>query len=251
MLAAWDQELDAARAAEVREHLDTCPTCRERWEELQTAFAEFTAMHERAPLLGGGEAGIRFRARLGARQQPRRAGLAAVAAAVATVAVAVIGLGWLSERRAVAASLPDTRLTPGWTRAVSPEQLCRAPFHEEDRTVPEGLALEVFRQYGIAKPAPGAYEVDYLITPALGGAEDARNLWPQPYADGVWNARVKDALEDYLHRAVCSGSMKLAMAQQEIARDWVAAYRKHFRTRRPLAAHAAFAKDRPWQGAVH
>jgi len=44
------------------------------------------------------------------------------------------------------------------------------------------------------RPRPDAYEVDYLITPELGGATDIRNLWP--YGDTVWNAHVKDQLED-------------------------------------------------------
>jgi len=63
----------------------------------------------------------------------------------------------------------------------------------------------------------------------------------------VWNSRVKDALEDHLRRMVCEGRVDLATAQQEISTDWITAYRKYFRTERPLAAHALFVKDRPWQ----
>jgi hypothetical protein len=81
----------------------------------------------------------------------------------------------------------------------------------------------------------------------LGGAEDIRNLWPQPYNNGVWNARIKDALEDLLRSKVCNGEIDLATAQSEIAQDWVAAYKKHFRTQQPIEAHALFVKDKPWQ----
>jgi hypothetical protein len=57
---------------------------------------------------------------------------------------------------------------------------------------------------------------------------------------------VKDALEDHLHRLVCDGSVALRTAQNEIARDWVAAYKKHFDTEVPIRAHRQFVKDEPW-----
>ena len=34
-------------------------------------------------------------------------------------------------------------------------------------------------------------------------------------------------LENYLHAEVCAGRMPLGIAQREVARDWVAAYRKN------------------------
>ena len=101
-------------------------------------------------------------------------------------------------------------------------------------------------QYGIHDPQPRSYEVDYLIPPSLGGVEVVSNLWPQPYA-GVWTARVKDALEDRMRAMVCEGSLDLAAAQSELARDWVGAYRKYFKTESPLLDHVAFVKDRPWE----
>ena len=82
------------------------------------------------------------------------------------------------------------------------------------------------------------YELDYLITPELGGAPDARNLWPQRYGSRVWNAHVKDDLERLLPRMVCNQEIRLETAQREIARDWIAAYRKYFKTDAPLQAEA-------------
>lgn len=70
------------------------------------------------------------------------------------------------------------------------------------------------------------FEVDYLITPDLGGAESLRNLWPQPYS-ATWNARVKDRLEQRLHQLVCAGKMDLSTAQHDIATDWIGAYKKY------------------------
>ena len=57
----------------------------------------------------------------------------------------------------------------------------------------------------------------------------------------------KDALEDHLHGLVCGGKVDLATAQQDIARDWIAAYKKYFRTEKPLPEHLSFLKDRPWE----
>ena len=62
----------------------------------------------------------------------------------------------------------------------------------------------------------------YNAEGALGGADDIHNLWPQPYSDTLWNAEVKDALEDRLREMVCDGSLDLTEAQQEIAVNWIA-----------------------------
>src|SRR5437773_1158694 len=73
----------------------------------------------------------------------------------------------------------------------------------------------------------GDYEEDHLIPLELGGAPaDPRNLWPEPYAS-KHGARVKDRLENALHRAVCAGQIGLRAAQRAIARNWWAAYSKY------------------------
>jgi hypothetical protein len=118
---------------------------------------------------------------------------------------------------------------------------------ETARVVPVDVAKRVFAAYGVDTPEPRAYEVDYLITPALGGSDNIRNFWPQPYKNTVWNAHIKDALEDYLQELVCAGQLELATAQHEIAVDWISAYKKYFHTEAPLPEHASFLKDRPWE----
>jgi hypothetical protein len=100
------------------------------------------------------------------------------------------------------------------------------------------LRQEVFQEYGILSAHPDDYEVDYLIAPGLGGVEDIRNLWPEPSTSKTWNAYVKDALEEHLHRLVCSGDLDLSTAQRDIATDWIAAYKKYFHTNRPLSLHS-------------
>jgi hypothetical protein len=142
--------------------------------------------------------------------------------------------------------LPDPRLTPGAVELTAAAQVCALEADADQEPVSPELALRVFREYRISTPPAGAYEVDYLISPALGGSRRAKNLWPQPYAKGEWNSRVKDALEDHLRDQVCKGALELKTAQREIASNWIAAYQRHFRTRRPLAQHALFVKDRSW-----
>ena len=117
--------------------------------------------------------------------------------------------------------------------ATSKEEVCRES-PPKNKMVPVSVRRRVFQAYGIDSADPGAYEVDYLITPALGGSDDIRNLWPQSYSATIWNARVKDALEDRLRQLVCTGALDLATAQRDISRDWIAAYRNYFHTDRPI-----------------
>jgi len=90
----------------------------------------------------------------------------------------------------------------------------------------------VFHEYGIDDAQPRGYEVDHLITPELGGTDDIRNLWPEPYSS-EWNARVKDQLEDHLRELVCQGKLDVGTAQRDIATNWISAYKKYFQTDKP------------------
>jgi hypothetical protein len=129
--------------------------------------------------------------------------------------------------------VPRASLTPGATILARAGDVCVVSI-PKNRTVPVALQRQVFAEYGISGSEAQAYEVDYLITPALGGADDIHNLWPQSYSATVWNAHVKDSLEDRLRELVCQGQLDLATAQREISADWIAAYKKYFHTDRPL-----------------
>jgi hypothetical protein len=128
---------------------------------------------------------------------------------------------------------PRFSLTPGAIRIVTRDEVCAAALSEQS-SVPADLKRLVFEEYGMPQAKAEAFEVDYLVTPELGGAQDIRNLWPQPYRATTWNARVKDALEVRLHEMVCSGEIDLSTAQHDIATDWIAAYKKYFHTDKPL-----------------
>lgn len=151
------------------------------------------------------------------------------------IAVAMAFVHWHHEGPVASAQLvlPDGRLTPGAARPVSREEVCRGGFGRNG-IVPLPLERRVFAAYGLRPAEARAYEVDYLISPELGGDQDIRNLWPQSYDATLWNARVKDELEDRLHQMVCNGSLDLITAQRDIAANWIEAYKKYFHTETPL-----------------
>lgn len=256
-------ELSARRAGPVRAHIRQCATCRGRLHELEDIFAAFAAarrQHLDARLPQSATSRWRFQqilAQCGHQSLPRggpalsRSGLAAALAALAIAA----GLAWLTSFGSPVAApasadaevriRPDPGITPGAAVAVPVESVCRDIV--KGKGVERAIALEVFRTYGIRNPEPNAYELDYSIPPELGGASDARNLWPQPYGGNAWNANAKDALEARLRHLVCTGEVRLEAAQQALARDWIGAYQQYFRTDRPLVEHAGFLKDTPWR----
>lgn len=73
-------------------------------------------------------------------------------------------------------------------------------------------------------------EIDHLISLELGGKNDIKNLWPQPYCDknakGCLGAREKDEAENYLHKQICNGKITLIEAQKAIIKDWVKVYKE-------------------------
>ena len=83
-------------------------------------------------------------------------------------------------------------------------------------------------EYGLPGGAHPQYEVDHLIPLCLGGADDDRNLWPEPRrsVEPTLNAEAKDRLEARMCSLVCSGALDAAVAQKEISEDWTEAYRR-------------------------
>jgi hypothetical protein len=132
--------------------------------------------------------------------------------------------------------LNDLGVTPGVVRTTNKKQICEGGSTKQFRNTTEKMKNEVYAQYGVDKhtPLPGTkpskadadrplYEIDHLISLELGGADDVDNLWPQPYYQHP-GAHEKDAVENYLHKMVCSGKMEPAEAQRAIATDWYAVY---------------------------
>jgi hypothetical protein len=254
LLRDLEGELSTHDEKLIRAHLALCWKCRARRQELESAIADFVRVyqrefHSKLPPVAGPRALLRAQlAQLSTTApNPRSSWFATPHRFAWTFAAAICGLmalGLFLARSGVGrqtqsrphelVSIPDSRLTPGAALLATRQAVCAEP-NTRNKAVPVALQRKVFEEYGIAGAEPRAYEVDYLVTPALGGADDIHNLWPHSYSATVWNAQVKDALEDRLREMVCDGSLDLTEAQREIAENWIAAYKKYFHTDKPLS----------------
>jgi hypothetical protein len=264
LLLYADGEVSQNKASRMREHLAACWTCRSRSLELEGAIASFVQLHRsRLDALSPRPDGLRssLKAQLAAaRKAPRfrlLPGTLWQQAACAGIALALLAAGvWRIYRDsfrpehnvnvALATALPNRSLTPGYARPVKLSELCSR--RQSNAPPDEDILIEqrVFHEYGLPLSTT-SYELDYLITPDLGGADDVRNLWPEPYGSTDWNAHVKDELESRLHTMVCDGQIDLATAQIDIATDWIAAYKRYFHTETPLPD----ASDATWSKVEH
>ena len=128
---------------------------------------------------------------------------------------------------AQAPMLPDRNVTPGVIIAhANKNVICVSGYTSTVRNVPESVKKQVFDQYNI-DPKTDKFEIDHLISLELGGSNNIKNLWPQSYTTKPYNAHMKDALENQLHKLVCSGQLDLQTAQNAIASNWIEAYRKY------------------------
>jgi anti-sigma factor RsiW len=265
LVLALDGELPVRRQTAVHAHLAGCATCRNRHDEFRR-IADLAGPHAsrtpgaerlhdsrerlRAKLTGIAQRqdrSLRETIKASVLRIPRWAAMAAAAAAM-VVLVHVVQQSGSRFLRSHATSttddaLPVAALTPGAAWNLPVDELCAADDREQ-QPVGDAVRHEVVRRYGMEHVPSDEYELDYLITPELGGAPAVENLWPQRYALRTWNAHVKDQLEQLLPTLVCNGTLSLQTAQRDIARDWISAYKKYFHTDVPLQAHADLAASR-------
>ena len=111
------------------------------------------------------------------------------------------------------------------SKSPPPTSACRV-MRSECAMFRSQVKREVYASYGVRTHKPGEYEIDHLIS-LCSSADPIRYgiSGRSPSAPSPWNARVKDALEDELHRRVCAGTIDLAKAQRIIAQNWVMGYR--------------------------
>ena len=242
------------RAHRVQSHLKICPLCRTRVAQMENALIDFkrtvaSRLDPELPSTAAPRAALRARlAELSTgcaissspfRILGRLPALAIGAVALVTVVLlaALVTFRHSTSARAdhpltVATQgiLPNHALTPGAAQQASLVQVCSLPHEEVVKTVPPKLRQRVFAEYGIPIAQAKSYEVDYLITPGLGGDDNIRNLWPEPYNVEMWNAHTKDILEERLHEMVCSHQLDLSVAQKAISTNWIAAFQKYVRT---------------------
>jgi hypothetical protein len=262
LLLAIDGELAPRRASRVRTHLGRCSFCRARSARLERTLSAFIDAHREQMNEGisqSNTAAATLRNRLHQMDAPdglmlwrRGPGTVPVwswiagAGAMLALLILVFRLSPISSLLSPATMIslsrkpawaePKSNLTPGATRLITASDVCTQQEQNSTSAIPSAIRQKVFQEYGLTNVRASDYELDYLITPELGGATDIRNLWPEPYTLTEWNAHVKDALENLLHQKVCSGEIDLPTAQHEIASDWISAYKKYFRTDRPLAS---------------
>jgi anti-sigma factor RsiW len=252
LLLYTDGELARRDSNRIGDHLAACPECSARLSRIQSAMAGFVTAQRRSQKPAMDVSGPRalLRARLaemagGLRPASRKHfsyargfAYACALALMAVTGVAVFRQHEASRLDTYSRLLPDPGYTPGATRQVALADLCSTEGDEVVRAVPGPVQQKVLQEYGIHDIPASEFEVDYLITPGLGGSDDVRNLWPEPHSNTVWNSYVKDQLEDRLHRMVCERRIGLDEAQREIAGNWIAAYKKYFHTEQPLASQS-------------
>jgi hypothetical protein len=247
LVLAADNEL-GRMDRKARAHLETCMQCRTRAAQFEATIADLARTQRASPELPS-VAGPRalLRARLAEESAskpslisrfrisaPLAAGALGVAVVLSVAAAGLLEFGhshapnkyspMLSSDRGV---LPNRDYTPGASRPASLQEICRLAHEEVVKEVSPSERQKVFEEYGIPSTQADQYEVDYLITPGLGGEDNIRNLWPEPYNSPTWNAHVKDVLEERLHEMVCSNQLDLSVAQRAIATNWIAAYQKY------------------------
>ena len=243
-----DNELPAHSLERLREHMATCPKCRERHASIEDSLHtlnEFYISERFEPSSTTAQSRTLFKEKLAEDRRIHSSwrghitGFHLRLPIAAMVVLIFIGFAFYGGRNIWKAKLsmlssqeeaivPNRSLTPGAVRAVTLKDICSATDDDLDPRVPLSTERSVLQEYGIPSSAPiRKYQIDYLVNPQLGGTNDIRNLWPEPYSSARWNAQAKDELEQHLHKMVCARTVDLAVAQREIATDWIAAYKKY------------------------
>lgn len=120
---------------------------------------------------------------------------------------------------------PDPTCTPGdLMPKVTQKDICTPLYTAKVRNVPDSVKKKVFAEYNMDnKKSPCPCEVDHFISLELGGSNDIKNLWPEPYAEPN-GARTKDKVETWLHHQICKGNIELKDGQDAITGNWKKVY---------------------------
>ena len=243
-----DHELPANHTERLREHMATCPKCRERQASIEgtlNTLNEFYTSKQFESSSTAAQSRTLLREKI---TEDRRShsfwrshntGHHLRLPIAAAILLLFIGFAFSGDRRIwkakpsvlsaqQEASVPNPSLTPGAVRPVTLQEICSSGNDDLDPTVSPSMERAVLQEYGFPSGAAARnYQIDYLVNPQLGGTSDIKNLWPEPYSNARWNAYAKDKLEQHLQRMVCDRTIDLAVAQREIATDWIAAYKKY------------------------
>ena len=124
---------------------------------------------------------------------------------------------------------PTRLFTPGAVRTADPADVCGDRSTRQYRHWTRARDDRILAEYGLPPGPHPDFDVDHLTPLDLGGADDDRNLWPEPRRsiEPEWNAERKDRLEWKLADMACGGQLDLATAQKAIRDNWVDAYRTY------------------------
>ena len=252
LLLFIDGEMDGDAVIQVKVHLASCIDCSASKQKIETALNAVDEFCRSDRPLGDDQTDHWSLLQMRLRQRVKNDKLwwkralllqpisyVAIMLLVATLSVGLAHYRSTQQTGAYAQDRPNPDLTPGAVKQVRYEDVCPGTNDDKDPTVPIEMQRAVFHEYGVEPARKGhEFQIDYLISPQLGGTGEIRNLWPQPYESTVWNAHAKDTLEDRLHAMVCTRELDLSEAQREIATDWIGAYKKYFGTQTPLREEA-------------
>jgi hypothetical protein len=242
-----DHELPTNRLNKLREHLADCPECHKRQLTIEDKLKALDDFYRAEPIDSSSmptSSRMSLQKQLAGHRRKRSTASSLISVlaprlSIAAVAIlAVAGLvfysrNYIGKHEGISSTAqyiePNRTMTPGAVRAVSLDEICSVHDDDLDPQVSPSIEVAVLREYGVSPDVPTAenYQIDYLVNPQLGGTNNIKNLWPQSYGNGRWNAHAKDVLEQHLHQMVCNGTISLAVAQREIADDWIAAYKKY------------------------
>lgn len=116
-------------------------------------------------------------------------------------------------------NIQTTICVSGWTKTIRP------PASYTNKLKHTQVASGPYQ----SDLAMSAFEEDHLISLEIGGnPTDPANLWPQHWS-APYGAHQKDQLENFLHRAVCKGSITLSEAQRAASVNWIESYDRYIK----------------------
>ena len=131
---------------------------------------------------------------------------------------AIVGAGVYNSQQA--RNYPNRNLTPGLIRTSDVSDICGHTTGVYRNTT-QAMKNQVKAQYGNPK---GEIEIDHFYPLGIGGADDVKNLWPQPAPE----FRAKDKIETQLRLQLCKGKITQDQAKG-IIDNWTN-YRKETET---------------------
>jgi hypothetical protein len=123
-------------------------------------------------------------------------------------------------------SMPNPKLTPGAVATTNTTEICVLPDHLPSTMIPPATQQAVYAEYGYTSPlVQSKYDIDYLVPILLGGATTTANMWPAALKGTGFFEKVQ--LDHVLRDMVCRRTLSLRTAQQDLEKNWYAAWLKY------------------------